>query len=232
MSISHNDAHKEKEKREITGKMNDLLLSDAWLAKKVNRKTRLKDIRNYVDTYLPEMKEGRFGAFVDIGPGPGELIELAMACGIDAYGLDAKTEEGGMGNNYLAYSRFSHQLRDLDVIYSNDYSMLSSRFSGTCSIINMRGSIEQVLHKCLDGVPHHEHHDCRKLKWNEERGLAGLTGLLKSLREAMMPGGILMIAGNGAINVDWYDKVLMASYKELGYQRMVRFNERTHKLYV
>lgn len=226
------DDYEDKEKQAIAERMDLMLLNNDWLSKKVNRHARLKEIRGYANTYLPEIKEGRFGAFVDIGPGPGELIELAMAYGMDAYGVDAETEEGGMGDNYLAYSRLSHQLHDLDVIYSNDPSVISSKFSGSCSIINMRGSIEQVLHKCLNGSPHHHHHDCLKLKWDEERGYVEIRKLLKTMREALGSGGILMIAGNGALNTAWYDKVIKTSHEELGYQRIVRFNERTHKLYV
>lgn len=210
----------------------DELVKDPWLARKVNRNRRVAEMMVYMDQFLPEMKDRKLGGFLDIGPGPGEMIELAMAGQMDAYGWDAETPEGGMGDAYLEYSRLSHQVRDLDVTYCNDFAPIEVRFRNALSIINLRGSIEQVLSGCMNGEPHHKHQNCNLLSWDMKRGREGLKKFLKCMRASLLDNGILMIAANGAKNTDWYDRTITSIYSDCGFSRMKWFDERTHKFYV
>jgi len=210
----------------------DELLEDDWLRKKTNRNRRVTELNAYVAKYLPELEDRKLGGFLDIGPGPGELIELAMSKQMDAYGWDAETPEGGMGDAYLEFSRLSHKLRDLDVTYCNDFSPIEVRFRNALSVINLRGSIEQVLSSCLNGEPHDKHQNCNLMTWDMKRGRDGLKKFLKCMRASLLDNGILMIAGNGAKNTDWYDRTISALYSECGFTRMKRFDNRTHKFYV
>ena len=207
------------------------LVKDPWLARKVNRSRRVAELSAYVDKYLPEMEDRKLGGFLDIGPGPGELIELAMAKQMDAYGWDAETPEGGMGDAYLEYSRLSHLVHDLDVTYCNDFAPIEVRFRNALSVINLRGSIEQVMSDCMNGESHDKHQNCNLLSWDMKRGRDGLKKFLKCMRASLLDNGILMIAGNGAKNTDWYDKTMTSIYSECGFSRMKWFDERTHKLY-
>jgi hypothetical protein len=209
----------------------ELLSGNPWLQKKTGRGRRLKELREYVDTYLPEMKERPLQGFLDIGPGPGELIELAMAESMDGYGWDAESPEGGMGNDYLRYSRLMHTTRGLDVTYCNDFRPISTRFRNALSIINLRGSIEQVMSPYMVGEPHHVHQDCRKLAWDETLGEGALISFFRVMRESLTDNGILMIAANGAMNVDWYDDAVRRLSGEC-FSSMETFNARTHKFYV
>lgn len=221
----------EERKGEILARIGKLL-KDPWLSKKTNRNRRVSELNAYAMKYLPEMDDRKLGGFLDIGPGPGELIEIAMAKQMDAYGWDADTPEGGMGDAYLEFSRLSHELRDLDVYYSNDFSAIEVRFRNALSIINLRGSIEQVLSGCMNGSPHDKHHNCNLMEWDMKRGRAGIKSFLKCMRAALLDNGILMIAGNGARNTEWYDNTISALYSECGFTRLKRFDSRTHKLYV
>jgi hypothetical protein len=213
--------------------MGKMLEKNPWLRKKVDRGRRMPELRKYVDKYIPEMRERPLRGFLDIGPGPGDLIELAMAASMDAHGWDAETPEGGMGDDYLAYSRLCHELRGLDVTYCNDFRPIQVKFNRSLSIINLRGSIEQVMSDYMVGEPHHVHQDCRKLKWGGQRAEAGLMEFLKVMRAALSDrDGILMIAANGAANTQWYDEKVFAFYDEAGFSRVERFDERNHKFYV
>jgi hypothetical protein len=217
----------------INAEMNQLLESSDWLRRKVDRNRRMVELRKYVNKYIPEMLERPLHGFLDIGPGPGELIELAMAASMDAHGWDAETPEGGMGSDYLKYSRLTHELRGLDVTYCDDFRPIQARFNGALSIINLRGSIEQVMSDYMVGDPHDKHQDCRKLSWDDRRAEGGLRGFLKVMRASLLDSnGVLMVAANGAANTAWYDKTIMDIFEVSGFSRIDRFDERTHKLYV
>lgn len=220
------------EDRNIAKDRMEELRNDPWLDHKVKRTRRVTEMIAYVTKYLPEMEDRKLGGFLDIGPGPGELIELAMAKQMDAYGWDAETPEGGMGDAYLEYSRLSHLIRELDVTYCNDFSPIEVRFRSALSVINLRGSIEQVLSPCMNGESHDKHQNCNLLTWDMKRGRDGLKKFLKCMRASLLDNGILMIAGNGAKNTGWYDKTISDLYSECGFKRMKRFDERTHKFYV
>src|SRR5690606_26418783 len=60
------------------------LLDDPWLARKVDRERRLKEHRAYMERYCAEL-DGK-GLVIDIGPGPGEFLELCRAKGHDILG--------------------------------------------------------------------------------------------------------------------------------------------------
>lgn len=224
MNIKEIDAAKQESLRMLEG--------NSWLARKVDRTRRLLEIRRYVERRLPEMKARPLEGFLDLGPGPGELIEIAMAHSMDAYGWDAKTPDGGMGNDYLRFSALEHKVRGLEVTYNNSIEGVCVKFSHALSIINSRGSLEQILASCMNGEPHDVHHDCRQLAWDEQRGQVGLEKFMKTMRASLTDNGILMIAANGASNTEWYDSVVSGIAKVAGFSRCERFNDRTHKFYV
>lgn len=209
----------------------ELLNGNLWLQRKVDRGRRLRELREYVDNFIPEVRQRPLQGFLDIGPGPGELIELAMAESMDAYGWDAESPEGGMGSDYLRYSHLIHKTHGLDVTYCNDFRPICTRFRNALSIINLRGSIEQVMSKFMIGEPHHVHQDCRKLSWDEETGEVAMEWFFDTMRQSLTDNGILMIAANGASNVEWYDNTVRRLSKKY-FSSMDAFGNRTHKFYV
>ena len=223
-------------KEELKKRIADLRLGDSWLERKTDRQRRMVELREYLDQYLPEVQAcGDMKRFIDIGPGPGELLELAQAHGMWAIGYDAVEPEGGMGSKYLEVSRLSHQLRDLNIEYCEPELTAETVFTqnnGSAYVINMRGSIEQVLCHLMEGEPHHVHQDCNRLSWKTNEAAEGILQFLRLMKKCLSSSGRLMIAANGAANTSWYDQLLMTHYESVGFSRVKRFDERTHKLYV
>lgn len=173
------------------------LLDDEWLANKVDRDRRLKEHVDFLTTYLPELFR-RKGKFVDIGPGPGESMEIARALGNVTIGYDAPTIEGGMGESYLEYSKLMHFRQMLNVKYvTRDVILRDVR---DVDFVVMRGSIEQVFHDCMIGLPHHLHQKASELEWNIEQSRIELPRFLQQVSESLAPGGVVVIHANGSQN--------------------------------
>jgi SAM-dependent methyltransferase len=195
------------------------LLEDRWLAKKVDRTRRLREHTDFLNNYLPELFR-RKGKFVDIGPGPGESMEIARALGSVAIGYDAPTIEGGMGKSYLEYSKLMHFRQMLNVKYvTRDVILRDVR---DVDFVVMRGSVEQVFHDCMTGPPHHLHQKASELEWNIEKSRIELPRFLQQISESLAPGGVVVIHANGSQNNAAYCEQLerAAAQSQLKVQRV------------
>jgi len=218
------------------------LLKDPWLKRKTDRLRRLREHAEYLQKFCPEIVtiEPK-GLVIDIGPGPGELLEIARYYGHEVMGIDAEIESrGGMGNEYLEYSQLMAQRQDITVHYCGFLWWMDNvltfgtqqwhEMPASCVLINSRGSIEQTMCDYMDGVPHDVHHDCKLLSWRENGETAdAFEGLFVKIKKLLRPGCSLLINANGAANVEFYDKTVLHAAERVGL-RLVMYEAPTlHK---
>jgi hypothetical protein len=207
------------------------LLADPWLRKKTDRTRRLQEHREHIDRYLPELLEHSMagtGIVVDVGPGPGEFLELCRHLGHDTQGIDAPTGDGGMGSEYLEYSRLMTTRQEIDVEYVGFEPWICQPHEGkrgTILAVNSRGSIEQALSRHMLGAPHDQHHDCRKLRWSMSADLLQtLDAMFAGLARLLIPGGLFVVVANGAENTAEYDEAMVkAAARTCAFEPVIRF---------
>lgn len=174
------------------------LLRDPYLKGKYDRDRRLREARQYLDDFIKPIQ--KIGLFIDIGPGPGELMEVARVLGFSVLGYDAPSGQGGMGDKYLELSRLLHRRQRLDVRYGGVEQFVghSEGFAGTAAVVNLRGSIEQCFAEHLDGPPHHLHHDRRQQRWKFDDSLrAKIHWFVARIAVVLGKDGIAAIHCNG-----------------------------------
>lgn len=179
------------------------LLLDKWLARKVDRNRRVGEHLRYVLRHCPQIRTVEPGLVIDVGPGPGELLEIARALGHEHQGIDAPDGVGGMGDKYVEYSRMMHQRQGLAVDYKGFLAWLEDPPIGNRAVlINLRGSIEQSLCDFMTGDPHHEHQDCKQLEWEfGERLVATVDKMCSVFRSLLRDDGCVLIHCNGSASV-------------------------------
>lgn len=183
------------------------LMADPWLRRKTDRARRMAEHQAYVDKYLPEIKTSSPGLVIDIGPGCGELLEIAQQHGHAAIGVDAPNGAGGMGDAYLKSCRLMHQRQGLNVEYMDALGWFARNRPSNVVAISARGSIEQVFARYMDGEPHDRHHNCRLLEWRFDNAThCAMRAMFRTIADMLRPDGILMIHANGAKNSSEYDK--------------------------
>ncbi len=211
----------------------NFLMADPWLKKKLERENRLKEHYDYIDQYLPEIKTAESGLVIDLGPGCGELLEIARKYKHEILGVDAKTGEGGMGDGYLSVSQLMTERQKIPVEYVGFSEWIERDFCNLTSsvvVINSRGSIEQMYHNHMEGVPHDKHQCCGKLAWK-------ITGMLEDEFMRMFrvfwtllrPGGVVRIHANGARNTNEYDDLIRECSKTSGLKLIANESNRLHK---
>lgn len=212
------------------------LLKSEFLKSKYNRRRRLTEKWAYLTQHLPELIDSPMPGttVIDIGPGPGEFLECCRALGYQIQGVDAACGEGGMGNEYLQLSRLLTQRQDLGVEYCGLQDWMDQRVGGipeeSVTLINSQGSIEQACQHLMAGVPHHEHHDCRRLEWQSGPEMQTFfNGLMSTWQSWLRPGGIIMIYANGAANTEVYTRVVERAAEDAGDLQLVYRNQRIHK---
>lgn len=209
--------------------------SDEWLARKVDRNRRLGEHWAFLKDWVPELftewsKERRF---LDIGPGPGESIEIARSFGMDAYGVDAKRGAGGMGEKYLKVSQMMSQRQKLNIAYSGFWKWsadIDREWRTSIGIVVSRGAIEQVFSEHMDGPPHDEHHNAKMLHWKVNgETLDAMDHFMSSLRQAMCLYGSLVIVGNGSANTSEYEEMMFRAADANGFKLVRRDSMCSHK---
>jgi 2-polyprenyl-3-methyl-5-hydroxy-6-metoxy-1,4-benzoquinol methylase len=125
------------------------LLTDPFLSRKYDRKRRIRDKISYIGENCPSLKNGGF-AVLDIGPGPGEFLELCRYYGNKIRGIDAPPDDCEMGENYLKLSRMLCERQKVPVDYSGFHGKTKLK-NKSVDFINMQGSIEQCFYDCLTG---------------------------------------------------------------------------------
>lgn len=204
-----------------------------WVKAKLDQKRRARELQQYVDEWLPELKTAPPGLCIDVGCGPGDLLAILRGYGHEILGIDAPNGDGGMGDPYLEESRKWRQKFNVPVDESglvDAYPRLFSDRRGTAACITARGSIEQAAAKCMIGVAHDRHHNCRELDWDRQRGSDFLRTFVRLSHDLLRPGGILLISANGSrCSDDWYDKTIREWAKWAGLNLDSRQGLLTHK---
>jgi len=131
------------------------LLKDEYVRKKCDRKRRLNEKHEYVKKYCKKViLDGRYGAVLDLGPGPGEFLEVCRHYGNFVLGIDAAFDSFiGMGRTYLEYSKLMTERQKLTVSYEGLENLLlrgklnfPDRFF---SLINSQGSMSYIFRNYL-----------------------------------------------------------------------------------
>lgn len=211
-----------------------LVSGSEWLAKKVNRSRRWGDHVVYAKRWLPHLWTATSGTVLDIGPGMGELLELATVLGHSHLGVDSPSGDGGMGTQYLQAAKLMHKRQGLAVSYKEFLlwldSMQSLALTEKCVAINSRGSIEQVFARFMEGVPHDKHHRASEMTWVLSPDCwAAIDHLMKSAAELLRHDGVLLIHANGSKNHAEYVAAFTASAESAGLRLIETDGDRIHK---
>lgn len=221
----------------------DALMDNPWLASKLERAKRIDESYKYIGEHLPEMFLMPKGVVIDIGPGPGEFLEIARNLGHDAIGIDAETGDGGMGNEYLRVSQLMTLRQNINVTYTGFETWVKrfgvdgcwdiSKSENTIAVINSRGSIEQCLSDYMTGTPHDQHHRSDQLDWKMETATSEiLLDAFEVFAKLLRPGGILLIHANGTGSNQsryWYDACVCACGVSVGLKLVKQEGTRLHK---
>ena len=204
----------------------------------MNRQARLEEHFEYLDKHFPDMIElGKdSGLVLDIGPGEGELLEIARALGYEILGIDASSV-AGMGYKYLRYSKLMHERQGIPVYYNGLGCWLKEtqnnlEIRSTFVFINMRGSIEQCFAEHLVGVPHDEHHKATDMNWRcTGETQDAFAHMFRVFFLLLRPNGRVVIHANGtgaAVSQKWYDNTIQRAAYDAGLKLHARENNRLH----
>jgi len=214
------------------------LLNDNYVAQKCNRERRIPEQLLYIETFAQELLEDIPDDtwIVDIGPGPGEFLEVCRFLGYKTKGYDAILEDCEMGDEYALYSSLMAKRQKLDIEYVGFENLISSLpfEDESVLLINSRGSIEQVFKKYLKGISHRVHKEATYLCWQINKELKNTFSVfLKEIERILKPGGVFLIFGNGAMNTSEYDKMLQKLILDtpgLFLEKQFSFENRLHKI--
>lgn len=186
--------------------------NDAWVRNKLNRQRRYRDHIEYLCQYAPEVASLSPGIVVDLGPGGGELLEIAAALGHFGLGVDSPVGEGGMGDRYLRASKLWWQRQRLDVLECGArdwFQTLARAHIEQGVLLNCRGSLEQIFCDHMDGPPHHQHRDAKRLRWRfSEELTADLRAMFNGAAHFLKQHGVFLIHANGSADDGPMDDLL------------------------
>jgi SAM-dependent methyltransferase len=204
------------------GQSEDEAFGPKWASRKLDMPRRRRELIGYIKRWLTELREMEPGLVVDVGCGPGDLLDLCREMGHSIVGIDARCGRGGMGDPYLSQCRIERKKLRIPVLEigmsqfkegGQDRGPLA--LSGQAVCINLRGSIEQCYADFMLGDPHHLHHDCRRLDWDIR--IPDFRRLCFQAERLLRVGGILMIAANGTRSTDrWYDAQIREAAEHSG----------------
>ena len=214
------------------------LLKNDYIARKCDRSRRIKDQLDYIEKYGKELLNNKETdkLVVDIGPGPGEFLEVCRFLGYKSKGFDARLDDCEMGKEYVLFSSLMSRQQELDIEYIGFENILSSLpFEDSSTyFVNSRGSIEQVFKDFLLGVPHRVHKKASYLCWSITDDLKNtFVAFLKEIERILEPGGVFLIFGNGAMNTPDYDSLIresLAKTPNLYLESGLSFEHRLHKI--
>lgn len=206
----------------------DRLMKDPYLSKKYDRKRRIKEKRQYITEKLPEVKNCG-GFVVDIGPGPGEFLEVCREFKNKIQGIDAKIDDCEMGDEYIQLSKLMTDRQRVPVLY-NGFEDYRIPVDQKVTIINMQGSIEQVLKHILDGPSHKQTKKANKLSWRGQLLLESeLEHMFKEFNRVLCDGGIVSIWANGTKEDNIYNESICDISRNIGFVLLKREGKRYHK---
>lgn len=213
------------------------LMKDEYLSKKYNRKRRIKDKRKFMGEHTPELKRCRGKVVLDIGPGPGEYLEICRDLGHTGIGIDAKITDSEMGNEYMKLAQLMRDRQKLDIDYTGFDTCLNCIAPDVLMppprsvfYIVSQGSIEQCFKDYMEGVPHRETKDASQLRWkNEPATWKIFKKMFEEFNRILEPGGFVVIWGNGSKNNDIYDKMVRQIAKGASFKLIEKKSLRFHK---
>ncbi|MCP3683534.1 MAG: class I SAM-dependent methyltransferase [bacterium] len=213
----------------------DKLMKDPYLSKKYDRKRRIKEKRKYISELCPEIKRLRGKLILDIGPGPGEFLEVCREFGHNVWGIDAKLNDAEMGDEYIQLSKLMSERQKIlvDYVGFEDYlinDIAEDTDENEVYLINFQGSLEQAFAKYMKGPRHRETKDASQLAWVIDDDLKHIFNLMfEEFHRILEPGGYVLIYGNGAKNVGAYDKLISATAAKYGFKLYLKKSHRLHK---
>jgi len=181
------------------------LMRNPWLRKKYNREERIREKWAYVHDYCPELiadETGGPGHVVDVGPGPGEFLEIARNFGHSVYGVDSPDGQGGMGCDYVELSRLMCWRQNIPVAYTGLIAYLDGLVDTqpeppSASLFNFQGAWAQCWADHVDGEPHHIHHDVHKQHWRFTPELhCKWVQAFRAMAKHLCHGGRILIVAN------------------------------------
>lgn len=199
----------------------DQLARDRYMARKYDRDKRLRSKMVYITERVPEVREAS-GLVVDVGPGPGEFLELCRWIrprDVRVFGVESPGGAGGMGDAYWQLSRMMHERQRIECSYVGwqRYVRYVLTCEGLCdgvaALVNFQGSWAQCYADFLLGPPHDEHHDAKRQAWRFGRELTSAwSEAFRAIHKWLKPGGHCVIWANGtgdaACRRQYYDTVL------------------------
>lgn len=192
------------------------LMQDPYLSKKYNRERRIKDNRKYMGAKTPELKHAKNKRVLDIGPGPGEWLEICREFGHQVWGVDAPLSDCEMGDEYIRLSKLMTERQKLSVDYCGLQAWLKKQIGkGKFFYINCRGAIEQCFKDHQAGVPHKVTKNCSGLKWVITQELWDkFEKMFKKFSYILEDGGYIVIHANGSKNNPDYDNLVLETLKK------------------
>lgn len=210
------------------------VLSDDYVSKKYNREKRLTKKLAYIKNYLPEFyNDIQNGIIVDLGPGPGEFLELFREKGYSAIGFDTKIGDSYMGDEYLKISRLMVERQRLDVRYVGVETLLNFPFEdGEVLLVNSQGSIEQIFKEFLIVKPCKIHKDYRRISWDmSDKMIERITNFFKEIYRILKKDGVCLIYGNRTKNNKPYANLIRNIIGSIdGFHLEMDIKDRLHKI--
>lgn len=212
-----------------------LVMQDPYVSRKYNRRRRIKDKVDYINQYLPEVKK-QGATVLDLGPGPGEFMEVCEHYGKTCYGIDADLDDCEMGFEYVKLSKLMAQRQGLNIQYVGLLNMIENGGlpfeDESISFINSQGSIEQIFAKYMVGPSHKKHKNCNLLSWEIDAELIDIfSAFFAELNRVLEPEGRILIYGNGAKNVNEYNQLLRQCIDDIdGLEIVIDVNSRLTKI--
>jgi hypothetical protein len=212
------------------------LMKDSYLSKKYNRRRRIKDKRKFMGSCTPELKHCKGKVVLDIGPGPGEWLEICREKGHTPFGIDAKITDCEMGDEYIKLSQLMRDRQKLDIFYigfenwlkkETDYKIINN----STFYIVMQGSIEQCFKDYMTGPAHKITKDASQLRWKVEKKTWDIFyKMFAEFDRILEDGGYLVIWANGSKNNTAYDNFILETAKKFpAFKLFKKSGKRFHK---
>lgn len=215
----------------------DRLMENPYLAKKYNRQKRIKDHRKYMTSCTPEIKLCKGKLILDIGPGPGEWLEICREFGHRVIGIDARLKDSEMGDEYIQLSQLMTLRQKILVDYVGFENHLLHHIGGlgtdnSVFYINMRGSIEQCFKNYMSGTPHRITKKASGLTWIIDNKLKDIFyKMFAEFERILEPGGYVYIWANGSTDDSAYNELIQETLNKFPTLKLYSNpNWRQHKI--
>lgn len=202
------------------------VISDEWLAEKVDRARNIKEHADYLVKFAPEIlfEPKLHSGMFDIGPGTGTLIEICRKLGYDSRGVDRQRESSGtMGEPYRNACQLMWSRQDITV-YEFGRGFWECEYAGyglreeSVSFVNMRGAIEQTYDEFINSGSWPEIGRSQKLMWSiNDQLLHRIRILLSYWHSALRQHGLFLIYCNGTQNHADFEKMLISAADAIGF---------------